>query len=63
MLLEKRGIIESYRNKQNHLRWRPTEKGRPYVLPKDIKKKPDGSRRQCLMFSESVIEIITQKKD
>ena len=61
-LLKKHGLVESYRNRQNHLRWRPTAKGRPYVMPEHVKKKPNGSRRQCLMFSESVIEIIGQKK-
>ncbi len=60
-LLEKLGIIESYRNNQDHLRWRPTEKGRPYVIPDHIRRKPNGSRRQCLMFSESVMEAVSCK--
>lgn len=62
-LLEQHGLIESYRNKQNHMRWRPTEKGRPYVMPKHIKKKPDGTRRQCLMFLEAVADIIDPRKN
>ncbi len=58
-LLERRGLIESFRNDKGQLRWKPAARGKPYVIGKGAKRNPGNyDRVHQLLFLESVIEVI-----
>ncbi|QTA84859.1 phage antirepressor N-terminal domain-containing protein [Desulfonema magnum] len=58
-LLEKCGLIESFRNDKDQLRWKPTARGKPYVIGKGAKRNPDNYEKvHQLLFLESVVEVI-----
>ena len=55
-MLEKAGIIEPFRDHKNRLQWRPTEKGKSFVVLKDTgKKHGDGTPVQQMFFLKSVM--------
>ncbi|QTA84860.1 phage antirepressor N-terminal domain-containing protein [Desulfonema magnum] len=58
-LLERCGLIESFRNDKDQLRWKPTARGKPYVIGKGAKRNPDNYEKvHQLLFLESVVEVI-----
>ncbi len=58
-LLERRGLIESFRNDKGQLRWKPTARGKHYIIGKGAKRNPGNyDRVHQLLFLESVIEVI-----
>jgi len=58
-LLESKGIIESYRDHKNTLKWKPTADGKRYTVLKDTgKKSGDGTPVQQLFFLESVRDVM-----
>jgi prophage antirepressor-like protein len=54
-LLESHGLIESFRDHKNRLKWRSTAKGSPFTVLKDTGKKlSDGTPIQQMFFLESI---------
>jgi len=58
-LLESKGVIESFRDEKNKLKWKPTVKGEQYIVLKDTgKKSGNGTPVQQLFFLDSVREVM-----
>jgi len=59
-LLESKGVIESYRDGKNKLKWKPTAEGKQYTVLKDTgKKSGSGTPVQQLFFLDSVREVMS----
>jgi prophage antirepressor-like protein len=62
-MLQEKGLQDSFRDSKNRLYWSPTEKGKPYAVLKDTgKKHGDGTPVQQLMWMESVLALLDEKK-
>ena len=61
-LLESNGVIESFRDSKNKLKWKATKKGEPFTVLKDTgKKDSDGTPVQQLFYLDSVKTAINDQ--
>jgi len=62
-LLQSQGLIVSWRDIKSQSHWKPTEKGKPYTILKDVgKSHSDGTPVQQLMYLESILEALEPEK-
>lgn len=62
-LLQSQGLISSWRDHKNQQHWKPTEKGKPYTVLKDVgKSHGDGTPVQQLMYLESILDALEPEK-
>jgi len=61
-LLEKAGLIRSYRDNKGRLQWDLTEEGKPYGVWKDTAKKhTSGVPVKQLLFKKSIVDVLKRK--
>jgi hypothetical protein len=62
-LLEKAGLIYSYRDNKGKIQWDATEKGKPYVIWKDTgKKHSNGTPVKQLLYKKSMVDMLKQSE-
>lgn len=63
MLLKFKGLIESYRDSENRIFWRPTKKGEPFISFGNIGPKHSaGASGQQLLYRECIMENFTPEE-
>ncbi len=62
-LLERAGLIRSYRDNKDRLQWDLTDEGKPYGVWKDTAKKHgSGTPVKQLLYKKSIVDVLKEKK-